>query len=676
MKGHHREYHERDSDVPVQKQESNAKQKIDINELTRQFDVQSRYRHLKGNIGVIVAWIAVSMSVFHMLAAGIIPMVSMKQRALHLAFALVLIFLLYPARKTSHASKPTAFDYILACMGGISAGYIVFMYDAIAMRGMSSTTIDLVMGVITMVLVLEAARRSIGKELPILALIFLAYAYLGPHLPSFMDHRGYSLTRLIEHMYLGSEGIFGIALGVSATYVFLFILFGAFLNGTGMSQFFTNAAMSIAGHRAGGPAKVSILTSGALGMINGSAVANVATTGVFTIPLMASVGYRKRFAAGVEAAASTGGQFMPPIMGTAAFIMAEFLGIPYIQVVIAAIIPAVLYYVALWVMVHFEAVKSGLRGLPSDELPSFKKIFKERGHLLLPILLLLWMLIEGFTPVYAAFFSIIGTYVISFVRKGTRMDLKTLFKSLENGAKAAIPIAMATAVVGFIIGVVSLTGIGLQLANLILILSNEILVLTLFFTMITCIILGMGLPTAACYIVAATVAAPALTELGVEPLTAHMFVLYFACLSAITPPVALAAYAGAGISGSNPSRVGWTAVGLGITGFIIPFMFVYSPSLLLQHDQYSIIAINFITAFIGVMALGTAVIGYLLLKTNLVERTSLLASALFMIKGGLETDLIGIGLLVIVCISQLYRKKRLDTSKHVRENAEDGGISQ
>lgn len=484
------------------------------------------------------------------------------------------------------------------------------------------------------------------------------------------------MTRLIEHMYLGSEGIFGIALGVSATYVFLFILFGAFLNGTGMSQFFTNAAMSIAGHRAGGPAKVSILTSGALGMINGSAVANVATTGVFTIPLMASVGYQKRFAAGVEAVASTGGQFMPPIMGTAAFIMAEFLGIPYIQVVVAAVIPAILYYVALWIMVHFEAVRRGLKGLPKDELPAFKKIFKERGHLLLPVVLLLWMLIEGFTPVYAAFFSIIGTYLISFVRKSTRMDLKTLFKSLENGAKAAIPIAMATAVVGFIIGVVSLTGIGLQLANLILILSNDVLIFTLFFTMITCIILGMGLPTAACYIVAATVAAPALTELGVEPLTAHMFVLYFACLSAITPPVALAAYAGAGISGSNPSKVGWTAVGLGITGFIIPFMFVYSPSLLLQHDQYSTVAYNFVTAVIGVMALGTAVIGYLLLKTNLLERILLLASALLMIKGGLETDLIGACLLVIVFLFQLYRKKRLNTANHVTENPKEEGVDQ
>ncbi|MBP1933875.1 TRAP transporter permease [Ammoniphilus resinae] len=641
---------------------------VDVEEIAKKFDVESRYRNLTGKIGLMVAWIAVAMSVFHLITAGLIPMVTSKHRAIHLAFGLVLIFLMYPARKKSDQSKPTIFDYLLAILGAVGAGYLAVMFDSIAQRGMSSTTMDLAMGLLTMVIILEAARRSIGKELPILSLIFLAYAYLGPYLPGPLAHRGYSIKTLIEQMYLGSEGIFGIALGVSASYIFLFILFGAFLNGTGMSAFFTNGSMALAGHKPGGPAKVAILASGSLGMINGSAVANVATTGVFTIPLMHSVGYRKSFASGVEAVASTGGQIMPPIMGTAAFIMAEFLGIPYSEVVIAAIIPAALYYVALWFMVHYEAMKSGLRGIPKDQLPDFKKLFVQRAHLLLPIFLLMYMLFDGYTPVYAAFYSIISTYVISFLRKDTRMDLKTLFQTLESGAKGAIGIVAATAVVGYIVGVVSLTGIGLQLANMILVASNGILFLTLFMTMVACIILGMGLPTSACYIVGATVAAPALTQLGIEPITAHMFVLYFACLSAITPPVALAAYAGAGISGSNPSKVGWIAFRLGITGFLVPFIFVYSPGLLLQNPNYLVVGWAIITAMVGVFALGTSVVGFWRDNLNMVERILLFAAAILMIKSGIKTDAAGIAILALVLFLQL---KRLKGSASFAKNASE-----
>ncbi len=632
--------------------------KLNVEEISKKFDVESRYRNLTGKIGVLVAAIAIAMSTFHLYTAAV-PMVSAKHRALHLTFTLVLIFLLYPSRKKANQKRPTIFDYSFAMVGAISTGYLVVMFDSIAMRGMSSTTLDLVMGLITMIVVLEATRRCIGIELSILALLFLGYAYLGPYLPGALTHRGYSLQTLIEHMYIGSEGIFGIALGTSASYIFLFILFGAFLNGTGLSAFFTNASMGLAGHRAGGPAKVAILTSGSLGMINGSAVANVATTGVFTIPLMSSIGYKKRFAAGVEATASTGGQFTPPIMGTAAFIMAEFLGIPYSSIIIAAIVPAVLYYVSLWVMVHFEAMKEGLRGVPKDQLPNVKKIFLERGHLLLPVFLLLYMLFAGYTPVYAAFFSILATYAVSFFRKSTRMNLKTLLQTLEAGAKGAVPVAIATAVVGFIIGVVSLTGVGLKLANVILVLSNEQLLTTLILTMVTAIVLGMGLPTAACYIVGATVAAPALVQLGVEPLIAHFFVLYFACLSAITPPVALASYAAAGIAGDSPSKVGWTAFRLGITGFIVPFIFVYSPVLLLQTEEYGLAILAFITAVIGVFALGTAVVGYLLDYTRLIERLFLIASSLCLIKAGIITDLIGVTLLLIVIYIQSRRTKGL-----------------
>ncbi|MBT2686718.1 TRAP transporter permease [Bacillus sp. ISL-47] len=648
----------KDKGTDVKEVPTELDEKINADEIAKKYDVETRYRNIKGKAGLLVASIAVAMSAFHLFTAGV-PMVSTKHRALHLAFALVLIFLLYPGRKKSSQEKPTIFDYLFAIIAAISTGYLVVMFDTIAIRGMSTTTMDLIMGFITMVVVLEATRRSIGIELPILALLFLGYAYLGPYLPGDMTHRGYDLTTLIEHMYIGSEGIFGIALGTSAAYIFLFILFGAFLNGTGLSGFFTNAAMAGAGHKVGGPAKVSIITSGALGMINGSAVANVASTGVFTIPLMRKVGYSRRFAGGIEATASTGGQFTPPIMGTAAFIMAEFLGVPYKDIIIAAIIPALLYYVSLWVMVHYEALKTGLSGIPKDQLPDIKKVFLERAHLLLPIALLLYMLLAGYTPIYSAFFSIIATYAVSFLRKSTRMDFKTLLRTLEQGAKGAITVSIATAVVGFIIGVVSLTGIGLKLANLILVFSGGQLLLTLLLTMITCIILGMGLPTAACYIVGATVAAPALTQLGVEPIVAHFFVLYFACLSAITPPVALASYAAAGLSGESPSKVGWTGFRLGITGFIVPFIFVYSPVLLLQTNDYLAAGLALATALIGVFALGTAVVGYLLDRTNAIERLMLLASSLTLIKAGPVTDVIGISLLLIVVFMQWRRTRVL-----------------
>ncbi|WP_249869604.1 TRAP transporter permease [Oceanobacillus saliphilus] len=644
-------------ELSVEKIVEEQSEKIDVDQLAKKYDTSARFRHVKGKIGITITMLAIMMSVFHLLTAGVITMNVMQHRAIHLTFAIILVFLLYPAFKKSNKERPSIIDYGLAILGAISVGYLGFMYEEIARRGLNVTTLDLIMGAITIVLLLEAARRSIGKQLPILAVIFLAYAYLGPYLPGILGHRGFSSTILIERMYLGNEGIFGIALGVSATYVFLFILFGAFLNGTGMSSLFTSAAVGIAGHRPGGPAKVSILASASLGMINGSAVANVATTGVFTIPLMNKVGYKKRFASAVEAVASTGGQITPPIMGTAAFVMAEFLGIPYTHVMIAAIIPAVLYFTALWFMVHFEAKKSGLVGIPRDQLPNVKALMKERGHLLLPIFLLLLLMFNGFTPIFAAFWSIVATYLVSMLRKETRMDIKTLLRTLEEGAKGAVFITMATAVVGIIIGVVSLTGIGLQLANIILSVSQGLMFPTLLLTMVACIVLGMGLPTTACYIVAVIVAAPALINLGVEPIVAHLFVLYFACLSNITPPVALASYTAAGVSGSNPTKVSWIAVRLGLAGFLVPFMFVYSPSLLIQGSSYIEIGLSIVSAILGVYLLGAAVIGYWIEKLKIYERVLLFSGSMLLMVGGLFTDLAGIILMAVILTLQLRRSK-------------------
>ncbi|MCE9662182.1 TRAP transporter permease [Halomonas sp. M5N1S17] len=639
---------------------------IDADEIAKKYDASTRFRQIKGKVGLFVSFVAVSMSVFHLVTAGVLTMSAMQHRAVHLTFAIVLVFLLYPMTKKSNMDRPTVFDYLFSILGAVSVGYLVFMFEDIARRGLNIVTLDIAMGVTALLLVLEGGRRSIGKQLPVIAVICLAYAYLGPYLPGGLAHRGFSFTVLVERMYLGNEGIFGIALGVSATYVFLFVLFGAFLNGTGMSGLFTNAAISLAGHRPGGPAKVSILASGSLGMINGSAVANVATTGVFSIPLMEKVGYRKNFAAGVEAVASTGGQIMPPIMGAAAFIMAEFLGVPYTQIIIAALVPAILYFVALWFMVHFEAMKTDLTGLPKDQLPRLKPLIKRKGHLLLPIILLLTLLFLGYTPVFAAFYATVATYFVSMVRKETRMSASLLWKTLEGGAKGAVFITMATAVVGIVVGVISLTGVGLQLANIILSTSQGYLFPTLIMTMVACIVLGMGLPTTACYIVAVVVAAPALVNLGVEPLVAHMFVLYFAVLSNITPPVALASYTAAGVSNANPSRVSWVALRLGIAGFLVPFMFVYSPSLLLQHDDYSRVAIAIVTASVGVFALAVSVVGFWRVHLGMIERALMFAAALVLIQGGYVADIIGIGVLGVVWFLQINRLKKFSAHKKIK----------
>ncbi|MDK2856814.1 MAG: hypothetical protein PWQ86_2027 [Bacillota bacterium] len=647
---------------------SSAESTIDLDELTRKYDTESRFRRLKGTPALITSIIAIAMSLVTLYVTGFSTLVSMKQKALHLGFVLCLIFILYPASKKGEKGNPGILDYILAFLGmGVNL-YLLLQYDAISLRGGLPTQTDLIVGALTMVLVLEAARRAIGKELPILSLIFLAYAYFGPYLPGRLMHRGYSIQRLIEHMFISAEGIYGIPLGVSATYIVLFILFGSFLAETGMSKFFTNLALATAGSAPGGPAKVSVITSALLGMINGSAAANVVTTGTFTIPLMKSVGYKPYFAGAVEAAASTGGQILPPVMGAAAFIMAEFLGIPYVSVMKAAVIPAILYFLSVWLMVDLEARKLGLKGIPKENLPRLGLVLREGGHLVLPIILLVYMLIAGYTPIYAAFYSIVATVIVSMLRKETRLDLKKLLRALENGARGVLSVAIACAVVGFIVGVISLTGLGLRMADVILTLSSNNLYLTLVLAMVACIVLGMGMPTSAAYIVAATVTVPALDKFGVPGITAHLFVLYFAVLSAITPPVALASYAGAGVAGANPTQVGWTAVRLGLAGFIVPFIFVFSPSLLLEHPSviWTVWAIT--TAVVGVYSLSASLQGFLITQTTLLERALLFASALLLIKSGLTTDLPGIGLMLLVWFIQRIREQRvsgLNTAGHL-----------
>ncbi|NLG86259.1 MAG: TRAP transporter permease [Firmicutes bacterium] len=634
----------------------------DAEKVLEQFDTESRFRKYTGFWAKVVSVLAIAMSLFHLYTAGFGSLMAMKQRGIHLAFLLGLSFLLYPGSKKSPRNKPTFIDLLWFVAGVGSSLYIVFFFDAFNIRGAANIW-DYTFGVITILSVLEATRRTNGKELVILSLVFWLYGLFGDMIPGLLGHTGFSFKRIVYHIYLSSEGIFGVALGVSATYIFLFTLFGAFLGETGMAQFINDFSMALAGQSPGGPGKVAVFAAGLMGTINGSAVANVATVGSFTIPLMVKMGYTPVFSAACTAVASTGGMIMPPVMGAAAFVMAEFLGISYTKIMIAAILPAVLYYVAVYVMVHIEAIKLGLTGLPKDKLPDMRYVLRTRGHLIIPLIVIVYLLLSGRTPLYAAFYGIISTIACSWLRKETRLSIKGFLKALESGARSSISVGMACAVVGNIIGITSLTGLGLVVGDNIISLAKGNVFLTLLLTMAVSIILGMGLPTTACYIISATIAAPALTKIGVDPFPAHLFCFYFACLSNLTPPVALAAYTGAGIAGANPAKVGWTAFRMSLAGFIIPFIFVYSPALMLHGTSVPNIIIAVITSIIGVISLAAATQNYLLQALNIIQRVMLFAAALTLIIPGLLTDLIGLGLLAGVYFWQKSSMKTVSAAK-------------
>src|SRR5512139_1563971 len=468
----------------------------------------------------------------------------------------------------------------------------------------------MVIGAIGTLLTLEAARRIVGLPIVVIASTFLVYAYLGPYFPGFLTHRGYSVERIVSHMYFTTEGILGIPLGVSATFIFLFILFGAFLEKTGIGKLFIDIANAIAGWAAGGPAKVAVITSALEGTVSGSSVANTVGSGSFTIPMMKKLGYRPEFAGAVEASASTGGQIMPPVMGAAAFLMAEFIGIPYIDIAKAAAIPACLYFAGIFIEVHFEAKRCGLKGKAWDQIPRTWTVLKERGHLFVPLIAIIYILTEGCTPSRAALVGLVLSVVAGAIKKATRMSVPEIFNALEAGARGALGVAIACATAGIIVGVVTLTGLGLKMANGLVELAGGNLLFTLFFTMITSLILGMGVPTTANYIITSTIAAPALIQLGVHPLAAHLFVFYFGIIADITPPVALAAFAGAGIAKADPMKTGITATKLAIGAFITPYIFVYNPSMLwIDVTWYGFIQ-TLITSVTGMSLIGAAMIGF------------------------------------------------------------------
>jgi TRAP transporter 4TM/12TM fusion protein len=578
------------------------------------------------------------------------------QRSVHLSFAFALVFLLYPFRSKTAVNRLRVRDYLSAAFAACIGMYLTVNYTRLMETAGDYTKVDMIVGVIGTLLTLEAARRVVGLPITIIASSFLAYAYFGAYLPGFLSHRGYSIERIVSHMYFTTEGILGIPLGVSSTFIFLFILFGAFLEKTGIGKLFIDIADAIAGWAAGGPAKVAVITSALEGTISGSSVANTVGSGSFTIPMMKKLGYRPEFAGAVEAAASTGGQIMPPVMGAAAFLMAEFIGIPYIEIAKAAAIPACLYFLGIFIEVHFEAKRCGLKGMTREQIPRFMTVLKERGHLFVPLIAIIYVLMEGFTPTYAALIGLGLSVAAGMLRKATRMSVPDIVNALEVGARGALGVAIACATAGIIVGVVTLTGLGLKMANGLIDLAGGNLLFTMFFTMITSLILGMGVPTTANYVITATMAAPALVLLGVEKLAAHLFVFYFGIIADITPPVALAAYAGAGIAKANPFDTGVTATKLAIGAFIVPYIFVYNPAMVLIGTTPFLLTQNLVTACGGMFGLGAAMIGFCLAPMSWLERIWFGIAGLMLIDPGAVTDVIGIAMLAVGLYLQ-YRKK-------------------
>lgn len=645
---------------------------LDVDLLMESYDKEaSKLRKMKGTLSKVVMIIAIAMSSFHLYTAGFGTLLSYRQRSLHIIFAFIIGLFLYPARKKSSREKPAIFDFLLMGVAIVVFGYIFLFPEQMALKGGNATPLDLVFGIAAILLTLEVTRRVVGPELPIVAIVFLSYAYFGPQMPGILAHRGFSLTRIVSHMYMGLEGIMGIPTGVSATFVFLFILFGSFLDKTGVGKFFIDMAFGMTGHLKSGPAMTAVVASGFMGSISGSSVANTVTTGAFTIPLMKKTGYKPYFAGAVEAAASTGGQIMPPVMGAAAFIMAEFTGISYLQIIIAAAIPAVLYYFAVGTMVHLEASKLGLVGIPREKLPKVSKLLLTRGFLLIPLVSVVYFLIAGNTPTLAAFKAIIISMVVAIIAAIIRKDGSFTFKdflgALEAGAKGSVGVACACATAGMIVGVVTLTGLGLRIAEIIVTVAQGNLLLTLFFTMVASIILGMGLPTTAKYIVLATMAVPALLKLEVNLLAAHLFILYFGVVADITPPVALAAYAGAGIAGSNSMKTGFQALKIALAAFIVPYIFAINPELIMVEEIVgtTVVFMPFIqalpvilSAVIGILCLASAVEAYLIRKTNIIERVLLAGAALMLLNPGYLSDAFGLAVLVGTYLFQRMQNKR------------------
>lgn len=587
-------------------------------------------RKFSGNIATFVLIFSVAISLIHLWynSFGLIDI--LRKNMIHLSLMMGLVFLTTPALKSSSKEKPSIVDWFLFSLSLILGIYFLMNYSRIG-ETLIVNSYDYIYGIFFMLIIIEASRRTVGLPLTILAVSFLIYTYYGQYMPGIFIHKGFSLTRIIIRMSMTSEGILGIAVMISSSYVFMFILFGSFLRATHASEFFNDFAMAMSGSTRGGPAKVAMIASALTGTINGSAQANVVTTGSFTIPLMKSIGYKPYFAGAVEAIASVGGIFMPPIMGAAAFIMSSFLGIPYLKIALAAFTPAVLYYITLYFMIDLGAVKWGLSGIKKEKLPPIKSVMIAKGHMLIPLIMIIVFLVIGFSPIFTALVGIIFVIAISYLRKETRLSLKGIIYALSEGAQDAASIAIICGVVGFIIGSMGMTGLGQSIGIYIVHFAHEKLFLTAFFVMITAIILGMGLPGTACYIITATIAAPALVELGVSQLSAHFFAFYFGTMSAVIPPVALTSFTAATLAKANTNKVALYGLFLGSAGLILPFMFIYNPVILLQNFTWGNYLFSIFALVVGLYATAITIMGVLREKVNYLYRGLFFFAAVLLI---------------------------------------------
>ncbi len=617
--------------------------------------IETNRRKLSGWQYWVVAGIALSASIFHLYTAafGLLP--AMYQRGVHWMFMGSLVFLLYPATKSRPKNKIDLWDWVFAGMLVAGCLNILLNWNAIAMREGMPIPSDIYLGIMMIILVIEGGRRTMGWPLPIVAIIAILYALFGPYFPGILGHGGFPIEEIAPFEYLRTDGIFGVPLGVSASFIFLFVLFGAILKVSGAGQFFIDLALALTGRSQGGPGKAAVVASGLMGTVSGSSVANAVTTGAFTIPLMKKAGFSPAFSGAVVAAASTGGQVMPPVMGAAAFIMAQFLGISYWNIVVAAAIPATLYFISIIAMVHFRAGKLGIKSIAAETAPRVGRVLKEGWHLLLPIITLVVFLALGYSAVKAVFWSIVLMVIVSWFGKAEyRMTPLRILNALIDGGIGAIEVAAACACSGLVIGIIGITGIGLAFSSFVISLSGGILPLALILTMIGSIILGMGVPTTAQYIITSTLAAPALLQMGVPLMSAHLFCLYFGVLADVTPPVALATYAAAGIAGGNAIKTGFTALLTAMAGFLVPYMFIYNSHLLFQGNLLQIV-FAFGTALMAIIGLAAAVQGYYFSKLSLVERLFLLVVPFLLIVPNIYTDLLA---LVILVGGFLFQKRK------------------
>lgn len=659
----------------------------EMKNLMKDLDREQAYREHKCWRQYITVIISIIFVLFQLYATLSGTVTAQILRATHLAFVQLLAFLLFPATKKMPRNTLPFYDVLLGLAGAGCWMYIVINFQNLVRRSGNNTTLDVIIGIIGILILFESCRRIVGLPIMTIASIFVIYAFVGKYLPGFLHHRGYSLQRVVCHLFYNTEGIMGTPIGACSTFIFLFILFGALLEKTGIGQFFIDVCNAIAGGASGGPAKVAVLSSALLGTVSGSSVSNTVGSGSFTIPMMKKLGYKGEFAGAVEASASTGGQLMPPIMGAAAFLMAESLGMPYITIVKAAVIPALLYFTGIFITVHLEAKKLGLKGLPREQLPRFLPLFLSKGYMILPLIVIIYFLCAGKTAVFAALMGIVSCLLIGIavsivdLAKGRKPTFgsKDLIDVMCAAARNIISVAIACGMAGIIIGVVTLTGLGLKLGAGLVSLAGGKLFLTLVFTMLASIILGMGAPTTANYLITSTITAGAIIQLGVQPLAAHMFAFYFGIIADVTPPVALAAIAGAAIAKARPMKTAFNATKLAIGAFIIPYMFVYNSQMLMIDASLGRILFIIATALIGMFGISVALEGYgfnftgilhgsnkskgLIITFDVIERVLFAIAGLLCVIPETSSDIIGLSMMAVLIVYQIVVKRILLTKK-------------